>query len=638
MLELYPGMEKLPVFAHYQCCMHERIPQRFEESYAFTDGSTHWYTCSLEPVPEGIFVLSLDITESKRVEEALKLSEEKFRLSFMTGLDAFYWSTLEDGKIIEINPIFEDVFGYPREEAIGRTSLQLGLYHDPVDRERMISELKAKGQVKDLELKGKKKDGKIITVSLSTSRMSIGDQQYILGVIRDITERKRVEQQREILYQVLRAVSSQLDAELVAHAAVETIVRLTGYPHVCIALPDEEGAHWIVRGAAGSLAAELGATYLIHKGVIGTAFKTGQTQWVRDVLEDPNYVNDVRAPGASVLRSEFVALMRRGDDILGALNIESDRADAFDDEDARMIQSAADIISLALQNARLYREAQQEISERKRAEEEVRQLNAELEKRVDERTLELRQAQEKLIRQEKLAVLGQLAGGVGHELRNPLGIISSAIYYLKLVQPDMDPKTRQYYGMIEQEVRNSEKIIADLLDFARVETSERKRVSVPELVKRTLARFPVPESVNTSLDLPKDLPLVFADLRQMEQVLGNLTVNACQAMVSLGSTTSVTSQKSATGEAKGGRLIISARNKKGMVAIAVTDTGVGIPPENMSKLFEPLFSTKSKGIGLGLTVSKKLAEANGGRIEVKSTVGKGSTFTLFLPVEEIDGK
>jgi signal transduction histidine kinase len=97
-------------------------------------------------------------------------------------------------------------------------------------------------------------------------------------------------------------------------------------------------------------------------------------------------------------------------------------------------------------------------------------------------------------------------------------------------------------------------------------------------------------------------------------VLGNLTVNACQAM------------------GDGGKLTILAHKQEGMVAIAVKDTGTGISPENMKKLFEPLFTTKVKGIGLGLVVSRKLAEANGGRIEVKSEPGKGSTFTLVLPV------
>jgi len=290
-----------------------------------------------------------------------------------------------------------------------------------------------------------------------------------------------------------------------------------------------------------------------------------------------------------------------------------------------------------------------DITERKRVEEQVRKLNAELEQRVEERTRELQDAQEQLVRQEKLAVLGQLAGGVGHELRNPLGVINSAVYYLKLVQPDADKKIRQYHAIIEQEVRNADKIITDLLDFARIKSVEREAVSIPELVQGVLNRFPVPRSVDVVLKLPASLPMVFADLRQMEQVLGNLTVNACQAM------------------AQGGKLTISARvvvpvpvrgvvvpvpargvvvpvpgnhlgslsgrdQQKGMVAIAVKDTGTGISPENMKKLFEPLFTTKIKGIGLGLAVSRKLAEANGGRIEVKSEPGKGSTFTLILPV------
>ena len=146
-------------------------------------------------------------------------------------------------------------------------------------------------------------------------------------------------------------------------------------------------------------------------------------------------------------------------------------------------------------------------------------------------------------------------------------------------------------------------------------------MAIPDLVRRVLARFPVPEYITTVLDLPSDLPNVFVDQRQIEQVLGNLTTNACQAMKADGQLT-VSSVQS---QLKGAQ----------WVQISVKDTGTGITPENLKKLFEPLFTTKTRGIGLGLAVSRKLAEANGGRIEVESEVGKGSTFTLYLPVKSL---
>ncbi len=251
---------------------------------------------------------------------------------------------------------------------------------------------------------------------------------------------------------------------------------------------------------------------------------------------------------------------------------------------------------------------------RKNMEKEILQLNAELEQRVEHRTKELHDAQEKLLRQEKLSILGQLAGSVGHELRNPLGMINTSIYYLKMVQPDVNEKIKKHLDMIEHQVQVSDKIITDLLDFSRGVSADREQISVASLVKKTLERFPIPAGVELMLDLPEDLPNVFADPRQMEQVLGNLVTNGCQAIT------------------EGGKLTVSASQQKEMMAIAVNDTGNGIPPENMNKLFEPLFSTKITGIGLGLAVSKKLAESNGGRIEVESQVGKGSTFTLYLPV------
>jgi signal transduction histidine kinase len=255
--------------------------------------------------------------------------------------------------------------------------------------------------------------------------------------------------------------------------------------------------------------------------------------------------------------------------------------------------------------------------------------NAELEQRIEERMHELRDAQERLVRHEKLAVLGQMASSIGHELRNPLSIINSSIYYLKLVQPDADVK--KHLGIIEQEVRTSDKIITDLLDFARVKSVDCEPVSVSDLIRQTLERFPAPANVEVTLDIPADLPRAYVDVRQMIQVLGNLTVNACQAMKDGGKLSVISRQSSG----KAGPLITynSSLITDHWLLITVCDTGVGIPPENMKKLFEPLFTTKITGIGLGLAVSQKLTEANGGRIEVESEAGVGSTFTVWLPVK-----
>jgi signal transduction histidine kinase len=264
------------------------------------------------------------------------------------------------------------------------------------------------------------------------------------------------------------------------------------------------------------------------------------------------------------------------------------------------------------------------VSDRKQAEQESKTDSERLAEMVAERTRELGAAQSQLVSQERLVTLGQLSGSIGHELRNPLGVISNAINFLQMAQAGASPKVKEYLGIIENETRNADKIITDLLNFTRVPTADRERVAVSDLVRQTLERFPVPATVEVTVRLPDRLPPLYVDRRQMTQVLGNLVVNSCQAMVS-------PAAGSSTDLPEGGRLFITAANKKDGLQIAVRDTGTGITPENMKLLFEPLFTTNAKGIGLGLAVSRKLVEANGGRIEVRSRVGRGSTFTLVFP-------
>ncbi len=302
-------------------------------------------------------------------------SDEHFQAIYNSINDAIIICDSQTGSILNFNEKTSELFGYTQQEAALFDASTISSSIPPYTQENALELIKkaAIQGAQHFEWQVKDKSERLFWVDVNMQLATIGGQTQVLISVRDITVRKTAEHQREILYQVHRAVSSQLDADLVAQSAVETIVRLTGYPHVCIALPHEDGAHWVVRGAAGNLAAELGATYPVDQGVIGRAFRTGQTQWVRDILDDPNYLCAVSTANAPALRSELVTPLRRGDHLLGALNIESDRVNLFNEADTRMIQSLADMIALALENARLYGEAQQKITERNQAEVALRE-------------------------------------------------------------------------------------------------------------------------------------------------------------------------------------------------------------------------------------------------------------------------
>ena len=253
----------------------------------------------------------------------------------------------------------------------------------------------------------------------------------------------------------------------------------------------------------------------------------------------------------------------------------------------------------------------EDVSERKRYSERLEEM-------VQERTAELRKAQGELLKRERLAVLGQLAGGVGHEMRNPLGVINNAAYYLNSVYGQGDEKMREYLQIISSEVRNAEKIVSDLLNLSRSKPAERQWVVLSEVVLRVLESYEVPQGVEVDVDVPEGLAEVYVDAHHVQQVLLNLVANGCQAM-----------------EEGGGVLGVSGEEVEGGVELRVTDSGCGIKSEDIARVFEPLFTTKARGIGLGLAVSKNLVEVNGGRIEVESEEGKGSTFRVFLPSERL---
>ncbi|OYY74074.1 MAG: hypothetical protein B7Y40_06565 [Gammaproteobacteria bacterium 28-57-27] len=173
----------------------------------------------------------------------------------------------------------------------------------------------------------------------------------------------------------------------------------------------------------------------------------------------------------------------------------------------------------------------------------------------------------------------------------------------------------EYLNIIKDEIANSERIVSDLLDSVRTKPPHQEEVELREVIGQTLGKLTIPSSVSVKLDIPETLPALRVDAQQIRQVFRNLISNGVEAMP------------------EGGVLEISAveNRQDGTMTIHVRDTGRGMTPEQMARLFQPLFTTKARGIGLGLVVVKNLTEANGGKVEVQSEPGKGTTFTMTLP-------
>jgi signal transduction histidine kinase len=231
----------------------------------------------------------------------------------------------------------------------------------------------------------------------------------------------------------------------------------------------------------------------------------------------------------------------------------------------------------------------------------------------------LKEFQEQLVLREKLAAVGQMASVVGHEIRNPLGVINNAIYYIRTklegsFGKELDPKIQKHMGIIEKEIVASNKIINDLLGFSRTRPPMAQPLDLNKIIEDSLSAVSIPETVKVEIDLSLELPPTLINPDEIRQVFINLINNAWQAMP------------------EGGTLKIRSYIEEEMAQVEVTDTGCGISPENMKKLFAPFFSTKTKGTGLGLAAVQRILERHKGKVKVRSRVGQGTTFIVSLPL------
>jgi signal transduction histidine kinase len=222
-------------------------------------------------------------------------------------------------------------------------------------------------------------------------------------------------------------------------------------------------------------------------------------------------------------------------------------------------------------------------------------------------------------RVERLAAIGQVGGGVAHELRNPLNVIKTSAYYLLHARNPSPEKVAEHLGRIERHVTLADGVITALSNFARMPAPAVQPVPLRELAAEAVELNPVPAAVRVVHDWPADLPPALADPDQLRIVLGNLVRNAREAMP------------------QGGTLTLAGRRAGGHVEVTVADTGVGIPPDQLARVMEPLYTTKARGIGLGLALARAILEKNQGSLAVASEPGRGTTFTVRLAAAPGDG-
>jgi len=284
-----------------------------------------------------------------------------------------------------------------------------------------------------------------------------------------------------------------------------------------------------------------------------------------------------------------------------------------------------------------------DITERKQAEEDLRNLKNELEIKVAKRTKELKEnvrklnrsqkamlfmiedlnktskelraVQEELIHKERLATLGQFSGSISHELRNPLGVIDSSIYYLKRKLKNKDENVQQHLERIKSSVHRSTTIIQSLLNLTRMKEPKMIRNDLVSVVLDSIKTSKAPNKVKVIKHFPDMEIPVYMESEQIRMALKNIIKNAIEVM-----------------EGQGTLTVKIKKTGDGYAEVSFNDTGKGIVPENLEKIFQPLFTTKARGIGFGLSISKMIIENHKGSIKIESEPGNGANFIINLPM------
>jgi PAS domain S-box-containing protein len=583
-------------------------------------------------------------------------SDERRRVDSMGHLAAIAASSPDammscdlEGRLTSWNQAAERLFGWSAEEAIGKPISLLAPEGVDLPAEQQAQALYRDilaGERIDLETVRATRSGSLVDVHFVGSQLKgpAGDVIGDLVVMRDIGERKQAQaalaEEREALETLNRtgaALAGELDLNRIVQMVTDAGREVSGaqFGAFFYNVYSREGGSYMLYTLSGAERAQFENFGMPRATkVFGPTFEGEGIIRSDDITQDPRYGHNPPHQGMPEghlpVRSYLaVPVASRAGEVLGGLFFGHSEPAVFTARSERIMEGLAAQASIAIDNSRLFQEAQEEIAERRRAEAALRDLNDTLEQRVGERTKELVSAQDQLRQAQKMEAIGQLTGGVAHDFNNLLTIIRSSVDLLRRRELP-DDRRRRYLDAISDTADRAAKLTAQLLAFARRQALKPEVFDAPDRVKIVcdMIRTVVGSRVKIDMDIECEDCFIEADIAQFETALINIAVNARDAM---------------DGE---GVLSIAARPVPGIpadvwhetvegdhVAISISDTGRGVAPELMAQIFEPFFTTKEvgKGTGLGLSQVYGFAKQSGGDVLVESEAGKGTTFTLYLP-------
>ena len=551
-------------------------------------GVEHWWTGFAFPTswvdgkPSKIGVVALDITERRRIEEEVRATAENLDAMLKASPLAIYTADLE-GKLLNWNPASEATFGWREDEVLGKLNPTIpknerGLHLQSLAKTAGGMALRGK------EFRRLRKDGTLIDIAVWTAPLRDASDRIVgvMGVFEDITERKRINA-------ALLESEARLDAFF------------TNAP-IGLAIFDDQNRFLKINDV---MAGWNGVACEDHVGMTVAEMFPAYKR-----LSEASFLHIMKT-GKPVLDQEFVgaAAARPDHEMTWLIN-------RF--PIPGVTGKPVGVGSIAV-----------EISEQKRTEEEIRNLNADLEQRVEKRTAELRTAQSELVRKERLATLGQLSATVSHELRNPLGTIRNSLVVLEKKLGGNDPGVQRSIDRMVRNIGRCNSIIDEMLDFARARPLELKKTAFDAWLGSVLDELQVPPGVSVGRKFGAPKARLGIDDDRMRRAIVNVYDNACQAMIE---------EPDGKGRVRKKKLTVSTKTTRGRLELAITDTGPGMPPEVLAAAFEPLYSTKGFGVGLGLPIVKQIMEQHGGNIEITSKLGSGTRVVLWLPLGKAAAK